>query len=161
MRLLPGSNLWTVHWRNGQLKCASCQNCHREAEAADDRRSRRILGREHAQGCERDGAIGVGIKVSAAWTADDGGTWPDSNVHTYTYGHRRSSEVQLARQLALALGMKHTFVPVEGDFFTSCSLRLPLGVTEMFHKRRCRRSARRRDGRARRIAGGGWSAGNG
>ena len=63
-------------------------------------------------------------------------TWPDSRVHAYTHGFPGSAEMRLAGQLAAALGMPHTRVPIEGDFFTP--LQRPLfedyGLAEFFHR---------------------------
>jgi asparagine synthetase B (glutamine-hydrolysing) len=139
VRLLPGGTLWTVRWRDGQLQVrelpkpsSSPPTLRTISEAA-----------EYALASMRKAAsrlyrsdVGVGIKVSAGMDSRMiCGTWPDSNVHTYTYGDRRASEVSLARELALALGMKHTFVPLEGDFFTQLHASVfPLhGITEFFH----------------------------
>jgi asparagine synthetase B (glutamine-hydrolysing) len=63
-------------------------------------------------------------------------TWPDSRVRAYTHGFAGSAEMRLAGQLAAALGMPHTSVPIQGDFFTR--LQLPLfedyGLAEFFHR---------------------------
>jgi asparagine synthetase B (glutamine-hydrolysing) len=139
VRLLPSGNLWTVRWRDGQLqvrelpKPAESQPTLRTIDEAAEYSVASM--RQAAKRLYRTD-VGVGIKVSAGMDSRlICGTWPDSNVHTYTYGHRRSAEVRLARELALALGMKHTFVPIEGDFFTQLHASVfPLhGVTEFFH----------------------------
>jgi asparagine synthetase B (glutamine-hydrolysing) len=139
VRLLPGGNLWTVRWRDGQLQVRELP------QVSPPRPTLRTIGEaaEYAVASMRQAAkrlyrtdVGVGIKVSGGMDSRMiCGTWPDNDAHTYTYGHRRSSEVNLARQLALALGMKHTFVPLEGDFFTQLHASVfPLhGVTEFFH----------------------------
>jgi asparagine synthetase B (glutamine-hydrolysing) len=139
VRVLPAGNLWTVRWRDGQLQVrelpqrSSPQPTLRTIDEAAEytlatmRQANKRLYRTD---------VGVGIKVSAGMDSRlICGTWPDSNAHTYTYGHRQASEVRMARQLALALGMTHTFVPIEGDFFTELHASVfPLhGVTEFFH----------------------------
>jgi asparagine synthetase B (glutamine-hydrolysing) len=139
VRLLPGANLWTVRWRDGQLQVREMPklSASRPTLRTIDEAAEYSLA-SMRQACKRlyRSDVGVGIKVSGGMDSRMiCGTWPDSNAHTYTYGDRRSSEVQLARQLALALGMTHTFVPLEGDFFTQLHASVfPLhGVTEFFH----------------------------
>lgn len=139
VRLLPGGNLWTVRWRDGQLQVRELptQSAPKPTlRTIDEAAEYSVASMRKAASRLHRTDVGVGIKVSGGMDSRMiCGTWPDNNVHTYTYGHRRSSEVQLARRLALALGMKHTFVPLEGDFFTQLHASIfPLhGVTEMFH----------------------------
>ena len=139
VRLLPPGNLWTVRWRDGQLQVRELPR------ASSSRPALRTIDEaaEYSVASMRKAArrlyrtdVGVGIKVSAGMDSRlICGTWPDNNVHTYTFGHPSSSEPRLARQLALALGMKHTFVPLAGDFFTQLHASVfPLhGITEFFH----------------------------
>jgi asparagine synthetase B (glutamine-hydrolysing) len=139
VRVLPAGNLWTVRWRDGQLQVRELPRpvASRPTLRTIDEAAEYSLAsmRQAAKRLYRTD-VGFGIKVSGGMDSRMiCGTWPDSNAHTYTYGDRRSSEVQLARRLALALGMTHTFVPLEGDFFTQLHASVfPLhGVTEFFH----------------------------
>jgi asparagine synthetase B (glutamine-hydrolysing) len=78
-----------------------------------------------------------GAKVSAGMDSRlICGSWPDSAVHAYTFGYPNSAEVKISGRLSRALGMRHTMVPIEGDFFSR--LHAPLfalhGLTEFFHQ---------------------------
>jgi asparagine synthetase B (glutamine-hydrolysing) len=139
VRLLPPGNLWTVRWRDGQLQIRELPKPSLPKptlRTIDEAAEYSVASMRQAAKRLHRTDVGVAIKVSGGMDSRMiCGTWPDNNVHTYTYGDRRSSEVELARRLALALGMKHTFVPLEGDFFTRLHASIfPLhGVTEMFH----------------------------
>ena len=139
VRLLPPGNLWTVRWRDGQLQIRELpkpSSPKPTLRTIDEAAEYSVASMRQAAKRLHRTDVGVAIKVSGGMDSRMiCGTWPDNNVHTYTYGDRRSSEVELARRLALALGMKHTFVPLEGDFFTRLHASIfPLhGVTEMFH----------------------------
>jgi asparagine synthetase B (glutamine-hydrolysing) len=140
VRVLPAGNLWTVRWNDGQLQVRELPKRSSPTptlRTIDEACEYTVAAMRKAESRLHRTDVGVGIKVSAGMDSRlICGAWPDSNVHTYTFGHRRSSEVHLARRLALALGMKHTFVPLEGDFFTQLHASVfPLhGITEMFHQ---------------------------
>ncbi len=139
VRLLPPGNLWTVRWRDGQLQVRelpTSSSARPTLRTIDEAAEYSVASMRQAAKRLHRTDVGFGIKVSGGMDSRMiCGTWPDSNAHTYTYGDRRSSEVWLARRLALAVGMKHTFVPLEGDFFTTLHAAVfPLhGVTEFFH----------------------------
>lgn len=138
VRLLPAGTEWTVRWRDGDWHARQMpQPVHRPP-------SLRSLGEaaEHVVATMRTACkrlhradVAAGIKVSGGMDSRlIGGAWPDNAAHAYTYGYPRAAEVRFARQLALALGMQHTFIPLQGDFFTQLHAPLfPLhGITEFF-----------------------------
>jgi asparagine synthetase B (glutamine-hydrolysing) len=140
VRLLPPASEWTVAWSNGQImKRTGPQPAPRHlnlrtlAETAEH-----VVATMRTAGKRLHRSdTGVGLKVSGGMDSRlIGGTWPDSAVHAYTYGYPEVAEVRYARQLALALGFRHTFIPLEGDFFTRLHTPLfPLhGITEFFHQ---------------------------
>lgn len=140
VQLLPPGSEWTIGWEDGRVQV-------REAIAPVRRQeSFRTIGElaEHVVSTMRSVAkrlhrddVGVGVKVSGGMDSRlICGTWPDNAVRAYTYGYPGCAEVQIARRLAQSLGMRHTFIPIEGDFFTR--LHAPLfglhGITEFFHQ---------------------------
>lgn len=140
VQVLPASSQWTIRWQDGHLQTRQMQRPMRRKisfrtidEAAEHvtATAKSVAKRLHRSD------VGVGIKVSGGMDSRlICGTWPDDAVHTYTYGYRGSAEVRCARQLALALGMNHRYVPIEGDFFSK--IHAPLfalhGMTEFFHQ---------------------------
>lgn len=140
VRLLPPGSTWTVRWRDGESRI-------KEMPAPANRTPvLRSLGEaaEHVVATMRTACkrlhrsdVGTGIKVSGGMDSRlICGTWPDSSARAYTYGHPRAAEVSFARQLARTLGMRHTFIPLQGDFFTQLHAPLfPLhGIAEFFHQ---------------------------
>lgn len=140
VQLLPPGSEWTIGWADGRVQArktiapATCQPSFSTiGELAEHvvATMRSVAKRLH---CDD---VGVGIKVSGGMDSRlICGTWPDDAVRTYTYGYPGSAEVRIARRLAQSLGMPHTFIPIEGDFFTR--LHAPLfqlhGITEFFHQ---------------------------
>jgi asparagine synthetase B (glutamine-hydrolysing) len=140
VRLLPPGSELTIRWRDGESRVEEIPAC------ANGPPVLRSLGEaaEHVVASMRAACrrlhrpdVGTGIKVSGGMDSRlICGTWPDNSARAYTYGHPRAAEVSLARQLARALGMQHTFIPLQGDFFTQLHAPLfPLhGITEFFHQ---------------------------
>jgi asparagine synthetase B (glutamine-hydrolysing) len=140
VRMLPPSSEWTVNWSNGQtVKRERPQQAprHLNLRSLSDTAEHVVAVMRQVGKRLHRSDTGVGLKVSAGMDSRlIGGTWPDSNVHTYTYGYPDVAEVRYSRQLAQALGMRHTFIPLEGDFFTQLQAPIfPLhGITEFFHQ---------------------------
>lgn len=140
VRQMPAATVVRVRWADG---------VERHSRVSDELPEPRLPASPSALAAEIVGAMSTaaqrlhrpdaryGAKVSAGMDSRlILATWPDSHVRTYTHGFAGSAEMRLAGQLASALGMPHTRVPIEGDFFTR--LQLPLfedyGLAEFFHR---------------------------
>lgn len=137
---MPASSVLTVRWGDGAAtRERYASELPRPTIPATRRAMAEYLVAAMTSAARRlhraDAAFGA--KISAGMDSRlICGAWPDNKVRAYTHGYPHSAEVRLARKLAAALGMPHTVVPVEGDFFSV--LHAPIfalhGITEFFHQ---------------------------
>lgn len=138
---LPAGSIVEVRWRDGHSsiskwkksdgsKPALPKTCTEMAEqlvGLMDKATSRLHRNDVVFGAKISG--GMDSRLICA-------SWPDNQLHTYTFGHPESDEVKLAARLARRLAMPHTLTPIAGDFFTQWQAPyFPLyGITEFFHQ---------------------------
>ena len=140
VELLPRGTVLSLRWDDGHRASTTYDaQAASSITFADPRQASDHLFetmREAASALYRDDVV-YGAKLSGGMDSRFiCAAWPDRRLRTYTFGYPGSREITAARRVSSALGMRHTVVPLQGDFFSA--LHPPIfgrhGIVEWFHQ---------------------------
>lgn len=138
--VLPAGSILTIGWRDGGQTIEAFEAEERSTDLPQTIGEMAQHVAEAMQAANKRlyrPEVSMAAKISAGMDSRlICATWPGEQMATYTFGFPGSAEVRIAGRLADALGMRNTFLPIEGDFFTR--LHVPFfglhGITEFFHQ---------------------------